>query len=113
MMMRAVQLDNLAIARNQDILEIVGRSPIASSTTMVSLRRWRDRRALSCYDFQIDNRGFTARSNLEEETLMFFSVPYDEGWSATVNGEEAPHREGQHRLYGGAGSGRGRREIRF
>lgn len=56
---------------------------------MVSLRRWRTGRALSCYDFQIDNRGFTARSNLEEETLMFFSVPYDEGWSATVNGEEA------------------------
>jgi len=45
-----------------------------------------DRREMCCYDFTHDNRGFTARSNLQQDTLMFFSVPYDAGWTATVNG---------------------------
>lgn len=36
--------------------------------------------------FKTDNSGFTARVEREKETLVFFSVPYDEGWSATVNG---------------------------
>ncbi|MDR2908453.1 MAG: YfhO family protein [Oscillospiraceae bacterium] len=44
------------------------------------------RRAQSCYYFAHDSRGFTARSNLEKDTLMFFSVPWDKGWSASVNG---------------------------
>ncbi|MBR7133783.1 MAG: YfhO family protein [Clostridia bacterium] len=39
--------------------------------------------------FAFDNQGFTARVNREKETLVFFSVPYDEGWSATVNGKKA------------------------
>lgn len=47
------------------------------------------RRANSCYYFKKDTRGFTARSNLNKPGLMFFSVPFDKGWSATVNGEPA------------------------
>jgi len=49
-----------------------------------------DRLEMSCYHFSHDNRGFTARSNLEQDTLMFFSVPYDGGWTATVNGSPVP-----------------------
>ncbi len=89
MMMQAVQLDNLAISRNLDILKVVGEIPYGQFDYDGFTEAVEERRALSCYDFKIDNQGFTARSNLEEETLMFFSVPYDEGWSATVNGEEA------------------------
>ena len=43
----------------------------------------------SCYSFEYDSKGFTAKTNLENETLVFFSVPYDKGWTATVNGVEA------------------------
>ncbi|MGI6279660.1 MAG: YfhO family protein [Acutalibacteraceae bacterium] len=47
-----------------------------------------EQRALTAaYDFKVDNRGFTARVRRDKETLVFFSVPYDEGWSATVNGK--------------------------
>lgn len=45
--------------------------------------------ATSAQYFSIDNRGFTARVEREKETLVFFSVPYDEGWTATVNGKTA------------------------
>ncbi len=38
-------------------------------------------------EFSTDSKGFTATVTRQKETLVFFSVPYDEGWSATVNGE--------------------------
>ncbi len=40
-------------------------------------------------DFSINDKGFTYIYESKKENLVFFSVPYDEGWSATVNGEEA------------------------
>lgn len=39
--------------------------------------------------FKTDNGGFTARVERNRETLVFFSVPFDDGWTATVNGVEA------------------------
>ena len=43
----------------------------------------------SAYYFDYDNTGFTSKIELEEENLVFFSVPYEKGWSAYVNGEKA------------------------
>ena len=45
--------------------------------------------ATSAVSFERDNKGFTAVVEREKENLVFFSVPFDEGWSATVNGEKA------------------------
>lgn len=39
--------------------------------------------------FTVDNGGFSATITLAEQTSVFFSVPYEDGWSATVNGEPA------------------------
>lgn len=41
----------------------------------------------TCSSFTTDNHGFSAQIDLERENLVYFSVPYDEGWSATVNGK--------------------------
>ena len=41
----------------------------------------------SVFDFHKTDNGFGASINLEKDNLVFFSVPYDEGWSATVNGK--------------------------
>ncbi len=46
------------------------------------------RREEACSSFVTDNRGFTAEITPSRDTLVFFSVPYDEGWSATVNGKK-------------------------
>lgn len=44
----------------------------------------------SCSSFNYTNEGFNATfTNKGKDNLLFFSVPYDEGWSATVNGEPA------------------------
>lgn len=43
-------------------------------------------KANSAQTFTRTKNGFKAEINSEKRNLMFFSVPYDEGWSATVNG---------------------------
>ena len=37
--------------------------------------------------FTYDSYGFTAHYTSDKERLVFFSVPYESGWTATVNGE--------------------------
>ena len=47
-----------------------------------------DRRASACSSFQMTNSGFHAEITLKKDDLVFFSVPYDDGFTAYVNGEE-------------------------
>ena len=47
-----------------------------------------DRRAHSCSVFQMNNAGFHAEIMLDKPNLVFFSVPYDDGFTAYVNGEK-------------------------
>lgn len=50
-----------------------------------------NRKQLTCSSFNYDNGGFTAEIDLtnSKDQLVFFSVPYESGWTATVNGEVA------------------------
>jgi hypothetical protein len=48
-----------------------------------------DRAYLTCDSVTEDTRGFTATISTGRETVVFFSVPYEAGWSATVNGAPA------------------------
>lgn len=41
--------------------------------------------ANSATSFKYDNQGFEARIVSDKKNLIFLSVPYDEGWSASVN----------------------------
>ena len=47
-----------------------------------------DRRSHSCSVFQMNNAGFHAEITLDKPNLVFFSVPYDDGFTAYVNGEK-------------------------
>lgn len=51
----------------------------------------KNRKKQSCKSFEYTNSGFTAeidRKNINGNTLVFFSVPYEAGWSAQVNGKD-------------------------
>lgn len=48
-----------------------------------------ERYATSAYETSADASGFTVSIQLAEPELVFFSVPYDEGFSAYVNGVRA------------------------
>lgn len=43
----------------------------------------------ACDSFVRDGSGFTASIDLSKENYVFFSVPWEEGWSASVDGQEA------------------------
>ncbi len=47
------------------------------------------RRETACSSFVMTNSGFEAAITLEKPNLVFFSVPYDDGFTAYVNGDEA------------------------
>ncbi len=46
-------------------------------------------RAASSGTFATTKNGFTEKITLTKQNLVFFSIPYDSGWSATVNGKPA------------------------
>lgn len=51
---------------------------------------WCDQRAASaCTEFATDRNGFHATAKMETDNLVLFSVPYDKGFSATVDGKPA------------------------
>ncbi|MBQ6878190.1 MAG: YfhO family protein [Oscillospiraceae bacterium] len=48
----------------------------------------RDRKNSSAYSFNYDEKGFSANIILSDDNLVFFSIPYEKGWTAYVNGKE-------------------------
>jgi uncharacterized membrane protein YfhO len=46
-----------------------------------------EKRHNCCYYFSESTDGFKAKINLSKDKLLFFSVPYEDGWTATVNGK--------------------------
>ncbi|MBQ8550797.1 MAG: YfhO family protein [Clostridia bacterium] len=47
------------------------------------------RAATAAYEFTEGKNSFTAKIKLDRENLVFFSIPYEEGWTAYVNGAPA------------------------
>ena len=48
-----------------------------------------ERAATAAEKFTVDDRGFTATVTADKTNWVFFSVPYESGWSATVDGKPA------------------------
>lgn len=87
LLMKGLYLPDEAIARNEDILtelSVTDRENLGEDAYAADCA---SRRREASYEFTTDNGGFTSKIVLSRENLVFFSVPYDDGWSATVNGE--------------------------
>ena len=91
LLLKSIVLDDDAIARNADILDPVDDPNSYIFSENAYFQDCLDRKELACSSFSHDNSGFTAEITVPEgkDQLVFFSVPYEGGWSATVNGEEA------------------------
>ena len=46
------------------------------------------RKVVSAHSFKTSSEGFKAYISMDRDNLVFFSVPYHEGWTAKVNGVE-------------------------
>ncbi|MBQ3817200.1 MAG: YfhO family protein [Clostridia bacterium] len=98
LMLKAVLLSDEQIQKYGDLLtDISTVSSVTTGTNGTNLSFSKDAYAYDCanlaktsaYSFETDNYGFTAKVNRKEDSLVFFSVPYDKGWKATVNGQKA------------------------
>ena len=59
-----------------------------------------ERKETVCSYFKGTSSGFNAEITLEKENIVFFSVPCDDGWEITVNGEPAEIVEVNYGLLG-------------
>lgn len=86
--LRAVIVNDADVPYVENILK-----PLPSSEYEFTEERYvedcRARAQHTCNSFVYSSSGFTAEINADKERLIFFSVPYEDGWTATVNGEYA------------------------
>lgn len=90
MLLRAIALTGDQIERYGAWLTPAAREDTFGLTYEAYAQDAAARRGMACDVFEADGTGFTAHITLERENLVFFPVPYDEGFSATVNGAAAP-----------------------
>lgn len=88
-LLRVLVLKDEAAERHDDILEHMEPEYYDFLGEAEYYTDCNNRRATAATVFTTDNRGFTSQIDLPRENLVFYSVPYDAGWSATVNGQPA------------------------
>lgn len=90
LLLKALVLDDAQIQKHSDILKPL---PDEEKNQVVGevgyMQDCQNRKDTAAYSFSKDTHGFTAKINLPKENLVFFSVPYDKGFTATVNGKPA------------------------
>lgn len=92
LLMRALVLSNKQIEKYGSYMQPISNNNV-QMTEEEYLQECSNRAASACDSFRYDSSGFTATISLENPNLVFFSVPYDEGWTATVNGKPADVEE--------------------
>lgn len=89
LLLKALVLEDNQIDQYTDCISKIENAGSLPYTEEAYLEDCTARRATACTSFSYDNEGFSAVSEGEEERLVFFSVPWESGWSAEVNGEPA------------------------
>jgi uncharacterized membrane protein YfhO len=92
-LLKAIVLNNEQISRYSNNFTKIHTNELNNFTTSQYENDVINRKKESSYYFRRYANGFTSKINLSKENLVFFSVPYDKGWSATVNGKKAPIEE--------------------
>ncbi len=88
-MLKALILNDAQIAKYQGILEKMPDSEKYSLDDNSYTEYCREvAETRTCDTFSYDSYGFTATITLDHPQLVFFSVPYESGWTATVNEKE-------------------------
>lgn len=88
-LMRALLLDEDQIETYAGLLDPLPEEELEDRTANRYAEDCADRRAGGVVEFAANRSGFTAHTNYADQELVFFSVPYDDGFTATVNGVPA------------------------
>ena len=86
-LMRSLILTDEQAEKYSDILSENTKPDIPTKMEYKQLCRNKQRSASK--EFSFDSKSFRSEITLDKPQLVFFSVPYSEGWTAEVNGEKA------------------------
>ena len=89
LLLKALYLDGETEAKAGGLLPKLPFSETPTGTEEEYAENCLERAAHAADTFTVTKEGFTSTITLDRENLVFYSVPYDEGWQATVNGEPA------------------------
>lgn len=88
LMLQAICLSEDQIEKYGEYMTLYDR--ISSFLSQSNMQEDTDKLKQNCADsFVITNTGFESSITLDKPNLVFYSVPYDKGWSAYVNGKPA------------------------
>ncbi len=86
-LIQALVLDEAQVEKYQDIITCVDRTESMNLSSERYLELCEEHAQEACTDFTYDDSHFAGNITLDTPKLVFFSVPYDTGWIATVNGK--------------------------
>ncbi len=89
LLMRAVVLDEKQMEKYGSMFENIDINPSALLTENGFIKDCNARLENCCYDFSCTTSGFSAKIDLDKDNLVLFTVPFDKGFSAYVNGQKA------------------------
>lgn len=89
LMLKALVLSDEDAQKHEDILPVLPANEMPELTEEEYLKNCQERAASAGTKFTYDTHGFTSEIHLDRENLVFYSVPYESGWTAYVNGEPA------------------------
>ena len=89
-LLKALVLSDEQIQQYGDILTELPAADVSSITATEYPAYCQARAEQTCSSFEYDSYGFRAAITLEKPQMVFFSVPWENGWTAEVNGKEMP-----------------------
>lgn len=89
LLLRAVLLDEDQIAAYGDLLQPIPDDRLTNCTQDTYAEDCTACRVEAVENFTATRTGFTAETDYDTDRLVFFSVPYDDGFTAAINGEPA------------------------
>ena len=87
MMLLALGMSSEQMEKYADILEVLPTEERFTRTDEEFAETCRERALETCTDFEYDSSRFSAKITLEKPEMVFFSVPFEKGWRARVNGK--------------------------
>lgn len=88
-LIHSLVLDSGQAEKYSDILKKTDLSEISSLNKSDYRKLCTEHQKKASDSFRYDSKGFESEITLDDDGLVFFSVPYNSGWSAEVNGKSA------------------------
>ncbi|MGN1481977.1 YfhO family protein [Porcipelethomonas sp.] len=86
-LLRALILNDEQAEKYSDIINKLPADQTVGLNDSTYIEDCIERKKETCSEFSYDSEGFDAEISLDSSKLVFFSVPYDDGWTAYVNGK--------------------------